>query len=66
MEISKYWASARIETIAPPSSGLFDKETLGQSQKMDLQRRKWGSIPKNDSQRVTKQAMWRIELGVSW
>jgi hypothetical protein len=32
---------------------------------MDLQRRKWGSIPRNDSQRVTKQAIWRIELGVS-
>jgi hypothetical protein len=30
---------------------------LGRSQKIDLQRRKWGSMPRNDSQRVTKQAM---------
>jgi hypothetical protein len=42
---------------APPSSGFFDKETLGQSRKRDFQRIKWGSIPKNDSQRVIKQAI---------
>jgi hypothetical protein len=65
MENSKYCDSARTEIQAPPSSGFFDNETIGQSRKMDLQRRKWGSIPRNDSQRVIKQAMCRMEFGVS-
>jgi hypothetical protein len=65
MENSKYWDSTRIETTALPISGFFDKETLGQRRKRYFQRRKWGSIPKNDSQRVMKQAIYRIEFGVS-
>jgi hypothetical protein len=60
MENSKYYDSARIEI-----QGFFDNETLGQSRKRDLQRRKWGLIPRNDSQRVMKQAMCRMEFGVS-
>jgi hypothetical protein len=66
MENSKYCNSARIEITAPPSSGFFDKATLGRSRKRYFQRRKWGSIPRKDSQRVIKHAMWRIEFGVSW
>jgi hypothetical protein len=66
MENSKYWDSVRTEITALPSSGFFAKETLGRSQKRYFQRRKWGSIPRKDSQRVIKQAMWRIEFGVSW
>jgi hypothetical protein len=31
-----------MEMTALPSSGLFDKETLGRSRKRDLQRRKMG------------------------
>jgi hypothetical protein len=65
MENSKYYNSAWTEVIAPPSSGFFDNETLGRSRKMDLQRRKWGSIPRNDSHRVIKQAVCRIEFGMS-
>jgi hypothetical protein len=65
MENSKYCDSARTEITAPPSSGFFYNETLGLSQKMDLQRRKWGSIPRNDSQRVIKEAICRMEFGVS-
>jgi hypothetical protein len=65
MENSKYWDSARTEITTPPSSGFSDKETLGPSQKRYFQRRKWGSIPRKDSHRVIKQAMWRIEFGVS-
>jgi hypothetical protein len=57
MENSKYWDLARTETTAPPSSGFFDKETLGRSRKIYFQRRKWGWIPRKDSQRVMKQAM---------
>jgi hypothetical protein len=52
--------------MAPPSSGFLAKEMLGQSQKIDLQRRKWGSMPKKDLQRVMKQAICRREFGVSW
>jgi hypothetical protein len=66
MENSKYWDSVRTKIIAPPSSGFFAKETLGRSQKRYFQRRKWGLILRKDSQRVIKQAMWRIEFGVSW
>jgi hypothetical protein len=66
MENSKYWDSVQTEITVPPNSGLFVKETLGRSQKRYFQRRKWGSIPRKDSQRVMKQAMWRIEFGVSW
>jgi hypothetical protein len=65
MENSKYCDSTQTEIQAPPSSGFFDNETLGRSGKMDLQRRKWGSIPRNNSQRVIKQAMCRMEFGVS-
>jgi hypothetical protein len=65
MENSKYCDSARIEITAPPSSGFFDKATLGRSRKRNFHRRKWGSIPRNDSQKVIKQAMWRREFGVS-
>jgi hypothetical protein len=66
MENSKYWDSVRTEITVLPSSGLFVKKTLGRSQKRYFQRRKWGSIPRKDLQRVMKQAMWRIKLGVSW
>jgi hypothetical protein len=66
MENSKYYNSARIEITASPSLGFFNKATLGRSRKRYFQRRKWGLIPRKDSQRVIKQAMWRIEFGVSW
>jgi hypothetical protein len=48
MENSKYCASGHTETMALPSLGFLDKATLGQSWKIDLQRRKWGSMPRND------------------
>jgi hypothetical protein len=65
MKNSKYYDLAQTEIQAPPSSGFFNNETLGQSRKMDLQSKKWGSIPRNDSQRVIKQAICRMEFGVS-
>jgi hypothetical protein len=65
MENSQFWDLARTKKIAPPSSGFFDKETQGRSRKRYFQRRKWGSFPRKDSQRVIKQAMWRIQFGVS-
>jgi hypothetical protein len=40
-----------------PQFRLFRQRNIRAKSKIDLQRRKWGSMPKNDSQRVTKQAI---------
>jgi hypothetical protein len=51
---------------SPAQLRILANETLRQRRKRNFQRIQWGLIPRKDSQRVIKQAICKIEFGVSW